>query len=319
MTAVAPRAWVAAVAVALAGCGGGGQGGGPTAARVTPPRAPTAGDALLRYLPAGADLVLEIDLARVRENAVVGGVVKAWLQNSGSGSGPAEAVKEIGTAPLLAAKTVMLASYGIGTEKATTATLVTGVEVPGSVRISDDVVALAPPELIRHVEAAAAGAEPSLASDQAMLALRATAMPERAEGAAVRGAARLSFDARVALAATLDADVAPASLSLWADVADDAALVAVLDGTDGKTPGAGGAHLETALAGVRDRLAAAPAVRAAGLTAALRDARIERRGDRLRVVAVIGPKRLRRAAERATALLQPAAQPDASPSKETVP
>ena len=310
MTAVAPRAWVAAVAVALAGCGGGGQGGGPT-----------AGDALLRYLPAGADLVLEIDLARVRENAVVGGVVKAWLQNSGSGSGsgPAEAVKGIGTAPLLAAKTVMLASYGIGTEKATTATLVTGVEVPGSVRISDDVVALAPPELIRHVEAAAAGAEPSLASDQAMLALRATAMPERAEGAAVRGAARLSFDARVALAATLDADVAPASLSLWADVADDAALVAVLDGTDGKTPGAGGAHLETALAGVRDRLAAAPAVRAAGLTAALRDARIERRGDRLRVVAVIGPKRLRRAAERATALLQPAAQPDASPSKETVP
>ena len=48
----------------------------------------------------------------------------------------------------------------------------------------------------------------------------------------MRITARLPFDARVALARQTGFDAAPAQLSLWADVADDVAIVVDADAAD---------------------------------------------------------------------------------------
>src|SRR5688572_8932413 len=93
---IAPRRRVVAVAAATvaavlaaglaAGCGGRGRAGrGPGSSGVppsgkadseVPPRAATGGDGLLGLLPAGADVVVELDMARLRDNPVVGALVR---------------------------------------------------------------------------------------------------------------------------------------------------------------------------------------------------------------------------------------------------
>jgi hypothetical protein len=325
MTAAGAMRRLGAAAVVLAvACGGSSRPKGTAAVGAVPSRATTAGDRVLRYLPAGADLLFELDLARVRQNAVIGEAVTRWLtvlaaetdaESDGDSGLPAGTVADLARAPLLGAQLVVLAAYGVGTEAAATATLVVGAgDIPGAVAIADGVAILAPPELARRAEAATAGAEPSLVTDHELLTLRTAAMPEKAEGAALRGAGRLDFDARVALAAATGAQAAPQTLSLWADVVDDAALIAVVDGADGdgKERGAGGARLAASLERVREQLLGLDAVRATGLGPAVRRVAIERKGDTVRVVALIGPKRLRRAAERLGA-----AAPSPSPSLST--
>lgn len=316
---------LAAVAVAV-GCGGpAGPKGGAVAIEV-PSRAATAGDRVLRYLPAGADLLIEVDLARLRGNAVVGAVVTRWLAGVSAPETGAEVVADLARAPLLTAELVVLAAYGVGSEEAATATLVLGPgEVAGAVRLADGVAVLAPPLLARRCEAATAGAEPSLVTDRELLVLRTDAMPDKAEGATVRAAGRLDFDARVALASATGAPAAPRALSVWADVVDDAALIAVIDGADGDggKAGEGGARLAASLERVRDQLLELEPVRAAGLGPAVHRIAIERKGDRVRVVALIGPQRLRRAADRvATVLPEEEAAPapaSPSPAKESPP
>jgi hypothetical protein len=328
MTAAgAMRLAAAAVAVAV-GCGGSsGPKGGAVAIEV-PSRAATAGDRALRYLPAGADLLIEVDLARLRGNAVVGAVVTRWLAGVSAPEAGSDVVADLARAPLLTAELVVLAAYGVGSEEAATATLVLGPgEVAGAVRLADGVAVLAPPPLARRCEAATAGAEPSLVTDRELLVLRTDAMPDKAEGATLRAAGRLDFDARVALAAATGAPAAPRALSVWADVVDDAALIAVIDGADGDgardQKGDGGARLAAALERLRDQLLELEAVRATGLGPAVHRIAVERKGDRVRVVALVGPQRLRRAADRvATVLPEAEAAPaPASPSsaKESPP
>jgi hypothetical protein len=72
----------------------------------------------------------------------------------------------------------------------------------------------------------------AVAGDAGFLALRAGAMPARATGGVLRVTARLDQNARIDAAGRLGVDEMPATLSLWADVADDAALVAQLGGDD---------------------------------------------------------------------------------------
>jgi hypothetical protein len=314
MTAAgAMRLAAAAVAVAV-GCGGSsGPKGGAVAIEV-PSRAATAGDRALRYLPAGADLLIEVDLARLRGNAVVGAVVTRWLAGVSAPEAGSEVVADLARAPLLTAELVVLAAYGVGSEEAATATLVLGPgEVAGAVRLADGVAVLAPPPLARRCEAATAGAEPSLVTDRELLVLRTDAMPDKAEGATVRAAGRLDFDARVALAAATGASAAPRALSVWADVVDDAALIAVIDGADGDKKGEGGARLAAALERLRDQLLELEAVRATGLGPAVHRIAVERTGDRVRVVALVGPQRLRRAADRVATVL-PEAAPAPAPA-----
>jgi hypothetical protein len=332
------RRVIAALAVVGVACGGSSSGPSAPGAIEVPSRAATAADAVLRHLPAGAELLIEVDLGRVRANPVIGELATRWLSSqitAGDGAGeeggsPVDAVVDLARTPLLAADTIVLAAYGVGTEEAATATLIAGPQVApgdiaGAVRLDEHVALLAPPALARRAEAATAGAEPSLAADRPLLALRTRAMPEKAESASLRLTGRLDFDARVALASMTGADAVPRELSVWADVVDDAALVAVLDGADGRDGGKhdekndGGGRLEAGLIALRERLADVEALRLAGVAPALRRAEIQRDGDRVRVVALIGPKRLRKAAERVATVLPPSPAPESAPPATPAP
>ncbi len=303
MTGRAPGLVALVLALALAGCGGaadaggGALGPGPIA---VPPRAATAGEPLLALLPAGADVIVEIDLARLRANPVVGEIAAAWL------AGAEVAVPLSGDAVepalLRVADAVVLAAYRVGTADAATLTLLAGAAVPGDAVpgarvIAAGVLAVGPAALLDDASAAAAGAREV---EPALRALRATAMPAQAEGATLRVTARLGFDARIALASALGADVAPATLSVWGDVADDLAVIARVDGAGERGEVAA---LRAMIARTVEGVAALPAVRLLGLAPSLRAVRLSTDEDGVDVVGLIGPRRLARAARRARAAL----------------
>lgn len=272
--------------------------GGPRSQYV--PRGPSApaqfvsaGDPLLAYAPSGADVLIEIDLARLYANPTVGAAAKHALAapaSDGAASLPGFLLPS-GASPLASASTIVMAAYAVGTADATTVTLIaTRGVVVGGVTIADGVVALAPPAMIARVQEVAAGRAPAVTADRAMMSVRARAVPDGAPGATLRASARLSLDARVALAPVLGPDLAPAALSVWADVVDDAALVALIDGHD--AAGGGGARLLVALERMRVALAGSTTLLELGLAPTVRDATFVRAGDLVRVVATIGPKRL---------------------------
>jgi hypothetical protein len=249
-------------------------------------------DALLADVPAGADLLVELDLARLYANPTVGAVAKRALAGpSSEGVQLPGFLMPQGAAPLAKATRVVMAAYAVGTHDATTVTLVeTRGDVPNGVAVAEGVVALGPPEMISRVKEAADGRAPAVTSDRAMMVTRARAMPDGAPGATVRATARLGMDARVALQPLIGADLAPASLSLWADVADDAALVAILDGHD--DAGGGGQRLYVALERMRVALAGSTSLLQLGLAPVIREATFVRSGDVVKIVVTIGPKRL---------------------------
>jgi hypothetical protein len=270
---------VRAVAVLVAiGCGGGGGGAPAPAAPGAPWRAATAAEPLLGRLPAGADLLVEIDLARLRANPVVGSLATRVFSDA-----PAVvriAGVDVAVEPGVGARAdvLVLASYAVGTPEARSVVLAV---------IGDEIVEVTDP-----VDVGA-----SVADDADLLEIRARAMPTAADGAIARIAARLDPDARRGLAAELGVDLAPAELSMWADVADDLAVIAVID-----SPGAG----DAAAAELRrwlDDLAEVDAVRLLGLTPAVRDARIAPHADGLRAIGLVGPRRLARAVGRARTFL----------------
>jgi hypothetical protein len=130
-------------------------------------------------------------------------------------------------------------------------------------------------------------------------------MPEKATGAVLRVTARLGFDARVALASALDLDAAPASVSIWGDVADDLAVVADVDASDGG--GAVGDQVGDAVAAAievwRDQLAGRAEIVALGLRPAVETIQVAPRGEDVHVVALVGPRRLSRVVRRARLFL----------------
>ncbi|MCB9562763.1 MAG: hypothetical protein H6708_20370 [Kofleriaceae bacterium] len=181
-------------------------------------------------------------------------------------------------------------------------------------------VALAPPDWVAWLAAAAAGDVATAAGDDALRALRAAAMPARADGAALRVTARLGFDARISLAGLVGVEVAPAAVSVWGDVADDLAVVAVLDGEDAGAADAAdaAASLQAAVTAWLDR---GPARRRCGCSAWRPAAR---RADRRRrrPAARRRPDRARRLARvvaRAEAVLAPTASPAAAAAAPLAP
>ena len=257
----------------------------------TPAHFVSAGDALLAYAPSGADVLIEIDLARLYANPTVGAAAKHALAAPGQAASLPGFLLPSGASPLASATTIVMAAYAVGTADATTVTLVaTRGVVANGVTIADGVIALAPPAMIARVQDVAAGRAPAVTADRAMMSVRARAVPDGAPGATLRASARLSLDARVALAPVLGPDLAPATLSVWADVVDDAALVALVDGHD--AAGGGGARLLIALERMRVGLAGSTTLLELGLAPTVRDATFVRAGDLVRVVATIGPKRL---------------------------
>jgi hypothetical protein len=253
--------------VVLAGCGGGRDAAAPTAPleTIVPWRAATAGDPVLARLAPAPDLIVELDLARLRANPVIGELAAARL-------GDLEPLLDV---ELDAASTVVLASYRVGSDEAATVTIVDGE------------VAAGPPEL---VEGAGVGED--------RMVLRARAMPAQAESAVLRITAALDAPAREAAVRDLGVAVAPAELSVWGDVVDDLALVAWIG-----APG----EVDVVVDAVRSQLAALAGERAVGLlglTPAVREVRIVPAADEVRLVGLIGPRRLERAATRARTYLK---------------
>jgi hypothetical protein len=342
---------------ALAACAaavglGAACGGGAAPAAVSPAEPPPAAtERLLAMLPQGAQIVVEVDLARLRANPVIGAVVTralaepprstpdatpaaAWLRFVLRGAPPdGPAGDPAGDAsPLAAADQVVLAAYGVGTAQAATLTLLAAPrEVPGATRIADGAYAVGPPDWIAQTEqrvalATTGHAELSIRPAPELLELRAHAMPAAAPGASLRITARLSFDARIALTRQTGIDTPPAQLSAWGDVVDDLAVVIDCDATDpGSAPAgppsstaAGGRRADPArklAAALRAMLAVVadqPTIRSLGLPPSITGARLIARGSWVRAIIAVGPDHLRRVAERAAGLIgAPPAAPTA--------
>lgn len=274
--------------VFLAACGGDREKRATEPAIEIPARAATAGDDLLKYAPAGADAVLEVDFERLRANPVVGKLFAALTADP--------AVASEGHLDLAsAADLLVVASYEIGDAEPERLVLLRGPHtdrIAGAIAVADNVVALASKEMEARLGAVRAGTEPGLSADRPLLKIRALAMPEGAKTASLRMAARLDFDARIAVARALELDEVPIAVSVWGDVIDDLALIALVNGV-GKNEGV---KLAKALTRVRDRLAAAPQMRWTGLAPVIRGAEIDGGGVAARAVLLIGPQRLARMA-----------------------
>jgi hypothetical protein len=275
------------LAVALAACGGGGKQRAATPKPVEH-RVVTAGAELLEHVPAGADAVLELDVARLRHNDAVGDTVRAlspWLKQR-------QAVSALPIDLPIDADLVVAAVYGLGTADAAMLVLVRGEAIDADAvatsaadteRVDEHTFAFAPPALRARLH------ERSLSDDAELLALRDEAMPERAPGASLRLTARLSGEARVATASLLGYDGAlPATVSMWADVADDFALVAIL----GADSDAEAQHLAADVDALVKR-----AGRAFGIPLSLRRVKATPSQSVVRLVWTIGPKALEKLRE----------------------
>ncbi len=284
----------------VVGCGG---KSAPAARPIeVPVRPATAGTRILALAPAGAEAVLEVDLARLRRNPAVGPVVRAVTRS------------ELARPDLVgAADLLVFCSYRVGESDAGQVVFAAGAEVEGLAGarvLEQDLVALGPPALLDRVDLVRAGVEPALSDDRELLRVRALAMPDRARGASLRIAARLGFAARLSLARRLDLDAVPAWLSLWVDVADDMAAVAQLGGD-----GAGEAtDLARAVMRVRDRLARSVPARRFALARTVAATDVKVTGNEVRVVLVVGPRRLAQLVDRVLARLN--ARPPPAESNE---
>lgn len=251
-----------------------------------PGRHVTAGDRILAMAPAGANAVMELDLARLRGNAAVGRLVEAVT------GAPAGARDLLGAADVL-----VVCSYRLGQEDSAQLVFAAGPrsgELAGARRVAPDLVAIGPASLLSRVDAVRAGTEPALSTDRALMRARALAMPDKAQGASLRMAASLDFDARLALAQKLQLDNVPSWISVWSDVADDFAAIALLG-----AEGAGDARdLARAVARVRDRVAGSDVIVRLGLGPVVASVPIAISSHEVKVVVVIGPRHLARLVER---------------------
>jgi hypothetical protein len=243
--------------------------------------------------------------------------------------------------PLASADLLVLAAWGVGTSGAATVTVIqTRAEVGGAIRLADDLVALGPADWTGQLEARAGlvTAGHVLTPSSALLARRAHPVPSGATGAVARLTARLPADARRSLALALGVAAVPGELALWADVADDLAIVLDADVADDeaaasrspRTPGStgtprgkrgpeGGARLAASLTRLLARASDVPAIRALGVGPSLADLRVTTRGDALRAVLAISPARLRRMVERASGLLDATPGPPLAPAPLRLP
>ncbi len=282
----------------LASCGGGrARNRTPSTVSNAIPRAATAGDRMLALLPDGAQLVVEVDLARLRANPIVGPLIVKVLGGNG--------IPQL--AGFADADGVVFAAYGLGTSQAATLTLFTARQpLAGATPIMDDIYGVGVADWIAQVQARAAIEKTSgLAASKDLLALRERAMPEGAPGASLRISARLTFDARIALARITGIENAPGQLSVWADVVDDLAIVVDADATDpgDKQPKNAVKRMSRTMQGALAMVSREPAIIALGLPSSVSGAKVATRGSWIRAIIAIGPRHLQRVVERATSLI----------------
>lgn len=279
----------AALALALVACGGRGAPS-TTSTPAAATHLASAGDALLALLPPEPQLVVEIDLARLRGNPTVGKLATRLLEDP-----PIDAPPSL----LASADVVVVAAWGVGTSDAAMVTLVQltpGTKPEGGRAIGEGVVGVGPDDWLDQIVVRAQ--TPGVKASQELYELRDHAMPAKAPGATLRVTARLSFDARIALARMTGLEAAPERLSIWGDVVDDLAVIVDADG--GKDAKATRATLEQTLAA----LSREPAVLLVGLRGSIERARISTQGKTwVRAILAVGPTHLQRAVQRAEGAL----------------
>ena len=330
-----------AMAMAMAACGGGRRGA--KTSKASPVEPETIADHIVALLPPNAQIVVEIDLARLRANPVVGATITKALE------APRDMPKDLPTPPLATAEVVVFAAYGVGTSGAATiAVIASKQDIPDATRIpvrlpdkkegsdpanssekkegsdpaknagSDPsnqsgvigeigVWAMGPAEQIRELEARATLAiDKPIHAAEDFLRLRARSMPDAAPGASLRVTARLPFDARVALAKQSGLESAPAQLSIWADVVDDFAMIVDADSDDpgdNKQQKKATARLERLIRGALQSLSEERKLQALGLAPAITRAKLSAGGTWIRTIIVVGPALLKRVVERANTSL----------------
>lgn len=296
----------ALVVLVVCACGGRAR---PTSVTAKPAAPATLAERAIALFPDGAQLLVELDLARLRANPTVGDVVTRALAQQGEDAKLPGLPMAVQGSPLARADLLVLAAYAVGTAEAASVTiLATKDELEGGIRIAPDLVVLGPAEWTAQVEARAAiAARDPIAPSLSLMSLRDHAMPAKAPGAVLRVTAKLPFDARVALARQTGLEAAPAQLSIWADVVDDLAIIVDADAADpgDKQTKAAAARLEASLTAVLASVAREPALQALGLTGALRDVRTVTQRSWVRTIITVGPRQLGRAVERARAMLPP--------------
>ena len=300
------RAALVLIVLACGACGGRAPQGTAPATRALPA---TTAERMIALFPEGAQVLVELDLARLRANEVVGPVATHALAELGAETRVPGLPVTVQGSPLASADLLVLGAYGVGTAGAASiVVLATKQEVEGATRLTPEFVALGPPEWVRQLEARAAIAERApLAPSLALMSLRDHAMPENAPGAVLRVTAQLPFDARVALAQQVGLDTPPAQVSIWADVVDDLAVIVDVDATDpGDKPKDSANRLAKAMTAMLAAMAREPALVPLGMASALRDARLVTDKTWVRAIIVVGPRQLKRATERARAMLGPA-------------
>src|SRR5206468_6782244 len=121
------------------------------------PHVVTGTEHVLALLPDGAQLIVEIDLARLRKNAVVGDLAtKALAQLGADAKLPGLPIAAQGS-PLAGADTIVMAAYGVGTAQAATLMILqTKQDLADATRVAPDLVAIGPDEWTAQLASRAA-------------------------------------------------------------------------------------------------------------------------------------------------------------------
>jgi hypothetical protein len=247
-------------------------------------------ESMLRYVPGSPQLLFEVDLRRLRDNPVVGDVVAEFLKQDNVLT-PIEKKQVIS---LLDVDALVVASYDVGTANAQTLTLLrtNAINQHGQgVVVADHVLAVGPESLVAaSVEVGVSVADSAIPS--VMFSLRSNATLRGSQGYSLRLTAHVPSTAKF-LNAIVGLPALPADFSLWADVADDAAIMLVTPLDPGSQP----ELLRQQLA----RIAARAEVRQLGLAPSVAEVSLRRGPEVETYSVVIPPGRLRRSMQRISA------------------
>ena len=258
---------------------------------------------LLAYVPAGAQLLVEIDVARLRANPVVGELVRLLVDAETPVNPGVELPPGLPTS-LRGVEAIVIASFLVGGADAQTLTLlrVAADSHVAGVKVGEGVVAVGPENLVANALLMGNAVRGETAAHQ--LSATLIAARQRIELPGTNASAlRITTTLSPAAAAALGL---PTTLALWSDVVDDAAILI-------SCPRAS----VDALAQRLRQFSQNSLVRLVGLGPSLAQLRVQHTSPWSRIVVVIAPGPFRRATQRALAALAPAAAAAATGGVDT--
>jgi hypothetical protein len=254
--------------------------------------------AIYPHIPQQPDIVLEIDVAGLRAKP---DLAMLWTRLSTiAGLSGANAFDGLSArADWDQVRTVVVASYAVGTANAQTLTLLqsTGDASPskGAIAIASRLWALGPEALVAQALPSNERATGVLSSS--WFALRQRAIIKGAPPGVVRVTAQLPSEARQGLSPLLGVDAVPSQLAAWLDIVDDAAMIIV-------TQHESNAQLQR-WQRITQTLPQVSWARTLGLAPSLAQARWRSSNTWSQLTIVVAPGPWRRCIERMVAMLPP--------------